>query len=113
LIKAVGIKFSLYDKDCIAFLYTIYTWEFYAKRFSIKASLGQQQGNVGIKFCHYTARNVWHKILPLYSTAKTGRTLSLNLTDKISGGFWRFLGQVHFFINFTDTHQQNWGFLGL
>ena len=58
-------------RTVLAFLYTTYTREFYAKRFSIKASLGYQQGNVGIKFCHYTARNVWHNFFPLYSKAKT------------------------------------------
>jgi len=64
-------NFPFMIRTVLAFLYTTYTRDFYAKRFSIKASLGYQQGNVGIKFCHYTARNVWHKIFPLYSKAKT------------------------------------------
>ena len=29
-----------------------------------------QQDKFSIKFCHYTARQVWHKILPLYSKTK-------------------------------------------
>ena len=47
----------------------MYTREFYARRFSIK-------------FCHYTARQVRHKILPLYSKTSLAEIFSIIQQDK-------------------------------